>query len=184
MSVLRAFLALDLDDDFRRRALALIDELRSERLPRVRWVTHATMHVTLRFLGDTEESLVPPLTALVSRLGGTAGGPIELRSTSLLAFPNPRRAHVLALHLEDEGVLAQLGGAVEQGVTALGFAAEKRAFRPHLTLGRMREPADLRPLFATRTTPMAGGRLDALTLYESKLGKEAAVHTPLARIAL
>lgn len=184
MTVLRAFLALDLEHAFRRDALALIDELRGERLPRVRWVTHATMHVTLRFLGDTEETLVPALTELVTRLGETLPGAIELRSTSLLAFPSARRAHVLALHLDDDGVLTSLGAAVEQGVTTLGFSPEQRAFRPHLTLGRMREPADLRRLFAARTTPMAGGRLDALTLYKSELGKEAAVHTPLARFAL
>lgn len=184
MNVLRAFLALDLEESFRRDALALIDELRGERLPRIRWVTHETMHVTLRFLGDTEETLVPALAELVTRLGETLSGAIELRSTSLLAFPNARRAHVLALHLDDDGVLTALNAAVEQGVTTLGFSPEQRVFRPHLTLGRMREPADLRRLFAARTTPMAGGRLDVLTLYESELGKEAARHTPLARFVL
>ena len=179
--VLRAFLALDLEDTFRRDALALIDELRGERLPRVRWVTHATMHVTLRFLGDTDEALVPALTELVMRLGETLPGAIEVRSTSLLAFPNAKRARVLALHLEDGGVTTQLAAAVEREVTALGLPPEERSFRPHLTLGRLREPADLRRLFAARPAPMAGGRLGALTLYESELGAETAVHTPLAR---
>jgi len=184
MDVPRAFLALDLEDSFRRDALALIDELRGERLPRVRWVTHATMHVTLRFLGDTDEALVPALTELVMRLGEGLEGAIELRSTSLMAFPNARRAHVLALHLEDDGTIAELAAAAERGVTALGLPPEKRTFRPHLTLGRMREPVDLRRLFAARAAPLAGGRLDSLTLYKSDLGKEAAVHTPLARFAL
>ncbi len=181
--VLRAFLALDLEDAFRHDALALIDELRGERLPRVRWVTRATMHVTLRFLGDTDESLVPALSELVMRLGETLSGAIEVRSTSLLAFPNARRARVLALHLEDGGVTTELAALAERGVTTLGFPPEERSFRPHLTLGRLREPADLRRLFAARSAPMTGGRLSALTLYKSELGAEAAVHTPLARFS-
>ena len=183
-SVLRAFLALDLEDSFRRDALALIEELRGERLPRVRWVTHATMHVTLRFLGDTDETLVPALTELVMRLGETLPGAIDVRSTSLLAFPNARRARVLALHLEDGGVTTELAAAAERGVTALGLPPEERSFRPHLTLGRLREPADLRRLFASRSGPLAGGRLCALTLYKSELGAATAVHTPLARFSL
>ncbi len=182
--VLRTFLALDLDDTFRQDALALIDDLRGERLPRVRWVTHATMHVTLRFLGDTEEALVPSLSDLVMRLGAGIHGAIEVRSTSLLAFPNARRAHVLVLHLDDGGTTTELAAAAEQGVTALGFSPERRSFRPHLTLGRMREPTDLRRLFAARAAPMKGGSLVALTLYKSDLGKESAVHTPLTRFAL
>lgn len=183
--VLRAFLALDLEDELRRHALALIDELRGERMPRVRWVTHATMHVTLRFLGDTSEELVPALTSLVTQTGAMSKSPLEVHATSLLAFPNPRRARVLALHLDDDGVIAELAAALEHGLAALGVPppAEQRAFRPHLTLGRFKEPADLRRLFAARSLPMAGGRLAALTLYKSDLGPETAVHTPLARLA-
>jgi len=181
--VLRAFLALDLDASFRRDALALIDELRGERWPRMRWVTPTTMHVTLRFLGDTDEGLVPALAELVTRLGEAAPRGIEVRSTSLLAFPNARRARVLVLHLDDGGVISELARIAERDVTALGFRPEERSFRPHLTLGRLREPADLRRLFATRPAPMAGGRLAAVTLYKSELGAEAVVHTSLARFS-
>ena len=179
--MLRAFIALDLDDSFRRDVLALIDELRGERLPRMRWLTRATLHVTLRFLGDTDEALVPSLTELVMRIGRSVPDAIEVRSMSLLAFPNARRARVLAVHLDDDGVISELASAAEQGVAALGFAPEQRTFRPHLTLGRPREPADLRRLFEARAAPMAGGRLASLTLYKSELGAEAAVHSPLAR---
>ena len=147
----------------------------------MRWVTHATMHVTLRFLGDTEDALVPALAELVMHASATVPSAIDVRSTSLLAFPNARRARVLALDLDDGGVISELAAAVERGVTTLGFPAEQRSFRPHLTLGRPKEPADLRRLFASRSAPMPGGRLEALTLYKSELGAATAVHTPLAR---
>ena len=181
--MLRAFLALDLDISFRHHAVALIDELRGEQWPRVRWVTPATMHVTLRFLGDTEEERVPALTELVTRLGEATPRGIEVSSTSLLAFPNAKRARVLVLHLDEGGAISELARVAERNVTALGFAREERAFRPHLTLGRLREPADLRGLFATLSAPMAGGHLTALTLYKSDLGPQPAVHTPIARFS-
>jgi 2'-5' RNA ligase len=182
--VLRTFLALDLDETFLRDTLAFMDELRGEQLPRVRWVAPANVHVTLRFLGDTDEALVPRLSELVTALGEASHEPLEVRSTSLLTFPNPRRAHVLALHLDDRGATSELAVAAERAVTALGFPSEERSFRPHLTLARIRKPADLRRLLAARSTPRPGGRLHALTLYKSELGKEAPVHTPLARYEL
>ena len=106
--MLRTFLALDLDDALLRSVVALIDELRGERLPRARWVASTTLHVTLRFLGDTDEALVPTLSELVTTLGEEAPQSIEVRSTSLLAFPNARRARVLALHLDEGGAVSDL----------------------------------------------------------------------------
>lgn len=185
----RLFLALDLDELFLRDVLARMGELRrvTEQRVRVRprWVAPHTLHVTLRFLGDTEEAELPALVDLVTTLGTSVTMPLVVRSTSLLAFPNPKRAHVLALHLEDDGVLVELGKRAENAVRALGRAPEERPFRPHLTLARFRETADLRRLLEAEAAPRAGGRLTALTLYESDLGKEGGpIHTPLARYEL
>ena len=93
---------------------------------------------------------------------------------------------MLALHLDEGGAVSDLAAKAERAVTALGFPPETRAFRPHLTLARLREPADLRRLFAASSSSMMpeGGRLRALTLYKSELGKEAPVHTSLARFEL
>lgn len=178
----RTFFALELDEPFAKATIALMDLLRGDRLmPRGRWVSPEILHVTLRFLGDTDEALDPALVALVASLGRRVQSPIDVRSTSLLAFPNPRRAHVLGLHLDDGGATVELASHAEDAVTALGFPAEQRPFRSHLTLARFREPADLRRLFAAHASPLHGGRLSALTFYASELGKGGPVHTALAR---
>jgi 2'-5' RNA ligase len=89
---------------------------------------------------------------------------------------------VLALHLDDAGVITELAAAVERALMPLGFAPEERSFRPHVTLARLREPADLRRRLAAAYEPsVKGGRISALTLYESELGGEAPVYTALAR---
>ncbi|HVJ89767.1 MAG TPA: RNA 2',3'-cyclic phosphodiesterase [Labilithrix sp.] len=187
--VLRTFLALDLDEPFVQDALALADELcascpSSALAQRGRWVKRSMMHVTLRFLGHVDEELVLPLSEVVTELGKVQKRAIELESTSLVAFPNAKRAHVLALHLEDPGALAELSTAAERALATLGFIPEVRAFRPHLTLARFRAPADLRRLFAEHQGAMRGGRLNALTLYKSELGREAPRYSVLARAPL
>ena len=182
--MLRTFLAIDLDERFLQAADALAVGLRAEVLPRARWVARSNMHVTLRFLGATDESLVPSLGALVARIGSIARGPIEPLSTSLVAFPHPKRARVLGLHIDDGGVLMDLASAAEREVVELGFAPEERTFRPHVTLARFRQPADLRRLFVARSTPPPTGRLTSLTLYRSELGGEAPVYSALARFDL
>src|SRR4051812_20038389 len=106
------------------------DALRGHRrLSRARWVARDAMHVTLRFLGETDASLVPALSDLVTKLGARL--PLEVRATSLLAFPDAKKARVLTIGLEGVDALAR---ECEESAVALGFAPEERAFRAHLTL--------------------------------------------------
>lgn len=178
----RCFLALDLDEAFIGAVASLADSLHGRPdLPRARWVASSAMHVTLRFLGDTDEALVPSLGLLVANLGEVDA--IDVRATSLLAFPNNRRAHVLGLQLEGDGVLLGMAAQAESAVTALGFAPEQRTFRPHLTLARLRNPADLRRLVVERPVEIVG-RVTSVALYKSDLGPSGPTYTTLARAVL
>ena len=98
-------------------------------------------HVTLQFLGDTNEADVVPIgKALQDAL--TAVSPFAVAYGGLGAFPTPARARVVwaaARELESpSGAFAALAGAVGAGLDALGFPPERRAFHPHVTLGRVR----------------------------------------------
>jgi 2'-5' RNA ligase len=166
----RAFLAFDLDPPLRDAASAVADALRSGHPGTgARWVAPASLHVTLRFLGTTDGALVGPLSSLVA--AAAAGrAPIEVRVPSLVAFPQPRRARVLALALEDDGSMAAIAGRVEAEVRALGFAAEDRPFRAHVTLARLRVPGDLRSFVPEGGFAARSGRVTGITLYRSDLG--------------
>lgn len=179
--VLRAFLALDLDERFLRQVRDRIDALRSSPLSHARWVSPHTLHVTLRFLGPTDETLVSALAACVAELGAAVPSPIEVDAAGWVAFPSARRAHVLALDLSAGAGLKNLATGAELAATKLGFAPEGRPFRPHLTVARFRRPADVRALAEGTSEPLARGSLVALTLYASDLGREGPVHTALAR---
>jgi 2'-5' RNA ligase len=168
----RAFIALDLDESFMVDVAAMGDALRGHRrLSGARWVKREAMHVTLRFLGETDASLLPSLSDVISRLGARL--PLDVRATTLLAFPEEKRARVLTIALE--GIDA-LGRECEETVVALGYPPEKRAFRAHLTLARFREPADVREVIAPLTI---SGCAISITLFESVLGKHGPTYTPV-----
>jgi len=179
--MVRAFIAVDLDERFLREATALADALRPQKaLSRARWVHADLLHVTLRFLGDIEVP-APELEALVARLGTRSVS--ELKATALVAFPDSRRARVLGLHLEDDGALAAMAAGAERSVRDLGFPHEDRRFVPHLTFARLREPADLRRLIAEQHVTIPG-RLVRVCLYQSDLGPSGPKYTPIAHTDL
>ncbi len=120
-----------------RDALAALQErIRRALDPSMRWVKPEGMHLTLKFLGQTREDLVPSIAdALDAAARRSRPFAIELGEPG--GFPNTRRPRVLwAAVRGDLDALADLRQNVEEMVAPLGFPTEDRAFRPHLTLGR------------------------------------------------
>jgi 2'-5' RNA ligase len=181
---MRLFLAFDLDDGLIREAERLSRQLREERaLSRARWVAPSAMHVTLRFIGEADEPIAAELGALVTKLG-SGRGPIDVRSTSLVAFGNVHRARVLGLAISDDGTLPTIASETERAVREMGIPPDPHdAYRPHLTLARLREPADLRRVVSERTVSLTG-RITSIVLYESKTLPTGPVYTALSRAVL
>jgi 2'-5' RNA ligase len=182
MAGIRAFLAVDLDDAARAEALELAQRLRGR--PggdHVRWVRSEALHVTLRFLGQMDPQRAGALTQHVAREVRTQE-PFALRLGAPHPFPSARRPRVVALEVEPREPLGALADAVERGVVAAGFEPEARAFRAHLTLGRMRggRPPQMEDLDA----PRAESPVRDVVLYRSHLGRDGSRYEPLERMPL
>lgn len=136
MTAIRTFIAVDLDDPMRDALAGLQERIRRELSPSMRWVRTEGMHLTLKFLGQAPEGLVPSIAdALDAAARRSRPFAIELGEPG--GFPDTRRPRVLwAAVRGDLDVLADLRQNVEEMVSPLGFPTEDRAFRPHLTLGR------------------------------------------------
>jgi 2'-5' RNA ligase len=175
---------VDLDERFMAGVAAWAESLRGQRrLAKARWVVDQA-HLTLRFIGLTDPSQVPSLVVLVQTLAARSS--FEVRASSLLAFPEPKRARVLGVALSEEtGTLASLAAEAERAAVAMGWAPDPRAddFRPHITLARMKEPADVRTIVASHAESLVG-RATGITLFESVLHREGAEYKPLARATL
>jgi 2'-5' RNA ligase len=132
----RSFIAVPLDASVRCFAEERIRALRERPGGEgVRWARPENLHVTLHFLGNIERAIVPELVAAVGE--ETAGlAPFTAQVGGVRTFPPGKRPRVVVLDVGPEAALAELASAVERGVQRVGFEAEERPFRPHLTLGR------------------------------------------------
>jgi 2'-5' RNA ligase len=98
--------------------------------------------LNLKFLGDVDDSREADLRSALQRAAASGGGrgpeprPLALQITGFGVFPDYRRPHVLWAGVTPDPALELLQHGVEQAFEPLGFPAEGRAFRPHVTLGR------------------------------------------------
>ena len=149
--MIRAFLAVELPPDFRAAVSSVQQDLKRRLEPavsrqvRISWVQPASMHLTVKFLGETPEHVIESLFTMVSGVAA-AHRTIEVPFSRLGTFPRPQQPRVLwAGPLESwergsEGERLQaLYRAVEKECRAAGLVAEERPFSPHLTLARIKE---------------------------------------------
>lgn len=140
MSQIRAFIAIEIPDEIG-KALRDTRQILTSRPEQggIRWVKMSNIHLTLRFLGNVDSTLLP---VLYERLDIIAAGnaPFSLDLDILGCFPNSRRPRVIWVGLVgDTERLSLLYGSVESMLTSLGWDAEGRKYHPHLTLGRVKD---------------------------------------------
>jgi 2'-5' RNA ligase len=177
----RLFVALDPPAAVRHRLAGWLREQRAA-LPGVRPVAEEHLHVTLAFLGERPPSEVEPVAAAVAAAAST-GAAADLGVGAPLWLP-PRRPRVLTVEVHDDrGDLRALQADVASALEAAVGWREDRAFRPHLTLGRLR-PDALRERPAPAATPALRFDGEAVTLYRSLLEPTGARYVAVERVPL
>ena len=138
---LRIFVAVMLPAEAREAIARLIHALRAADLTGVRLVDPDGVHLTLKFLGNVDRSLLPTLTDALDAAGDGAA-PFELHLSGVGVFPERRSPRVLWAGVKgDTEPLTALARSVDDACFTLGFSRERRPFSPHLTLARVRETA-------------------------------------------
>ncbi|AKU92140.1 RNA 2',3'-cyclic phosphodiesterase [Vulgatibacter incomptus] len=184
---MRLFVAVDPDDEIRAGIRREVERLRGLS-PDSKWVRPEGMHLTLAFLGEIDEPVVPDLEEVVVRVAARHP-PITLEGTGGGAFGSAKRPKVLWGGLSGEvGALAALKGDLEQALVPFGYSPETRPFVPHLTLARSRNHYGDHSLAAC-VSPLEEwelGRFQVgeLILYQSVLSPEGAQYTALRRAPL
>jgi 2'-5' RNA ligase len=150
----------------------------------IRWISPASYHVTLRFLGWTRAEAIG---AVRDALDEAAAGipPCSFRTARLGAFASLDRASVVWAGVEAPEPLLELARRVEAACARLGYRPERRAFHPHVTLGRLREPRAVREVVLPLAEQMFGDTaLDGITLFESETKSSGSVYRELHKIRL
>jgi 2'-5' RNA ligase len=144
------------------------------------------LHVTLKFLGQTEMDLIPEVRALMERAARSRES-CELSVARLGAFPHVDRPSVVWAGLEGAETLAALAAELEADLDPHGFPRENRPFVPHLTLARVkaRPPESLHELLTHHAKTQFGRtKIDQLEFIRSELGPEGSRYTVLAAAPL
>jgi len=153
----------------------------------IRRVGVDALHITVCFLGDQSLDVVEEIGELI------ADAVIDLASAGLTAGPlavgapiwlPPRRPRALALEVHDEsGGLGALYDDLRVKLgSAIGWEPERRRFRPHITVARLRSWAP--PPACVDPTPQVVFEPDSIALYRSRLEPDGAVYQPLVRVRL
>ena len=188
MPQVRTFIAVDLSAEICSRIQELIDQLRLAEA-RVSWTKPGNVHLTLKFLGDTDEQRLPDVCRAV---GDAARGtqPVSIRVRGLGAFPHVQRPRTIWVGIaegaEEIGALAE---AVAGALHALGFPRESRPFSPHVTVGRVRERVSGQSELIRRLREKAdfeGGSalVQEVVVYASLLRPEGPTYQVLGRAPL
>jgi RNA 2',3'-cyclic 3'-phosphodiesterase len=185
MSVIRAFIAIDLPLYIQNKLADILLQLQQSEARAVRWVPSNNIHLTIKFLGDVSPTNLELLTRLlrseVSRFRS-----FEICVGELGAFPSIRRPRVIWIGVEAPPTLTALQRAIETETVRLGYAIEERPFSPHLTLGRVahnatpeevHKVADI--LAKIKVGELGKAVVDHVRLFRSDLQPGGAVYTQL-----
>lgn len=181
---MRAFLAVPPDPAWVERTRDLLESLRP-RLPQASWTRPEAWHLTLKFLGEISEGAAGEFAeGIEAEIGRTSCG--GLRSGGPLLLPPRGRPRVLGVGFSKSRALEALAGlarAADAAGRGIGVAPERRDFRPHVTLARLREswpPAAIETFLreaGAHAFPEWGVR--RCILYRSELHPAGAVHVPV-----
>jgi len=180
----RAFLAVPADPAWSAAAGQLASRLARD-LPRASWTRPEAWHLTLKFLGEVSEDDAGRLAAELAPFAASLR-PDSLPSGGALVLPPRGRPRVLAAGFaaSDAGAaLEELARRADEAAARLGVEPERRPFRPHVTLARLRDPWPAAAVAAFRNAVDAAElppfRCGACVLYSSRLDPSGAVHTPV-----
>ena len=180
--MIRSFIAIELPEETRQTLAAIQQELKRTGAG-VRWVKPSSIHLTLKFLGNIHPGQVDDIAAVAAQV--VRSEPVlTLRAGGLGGFPNQRKPRVIWIGMQGEVQrLSQIQARVENALEPLGFAREKRPYRPHLTIGRVKDRSRLQPLIdamATLDVPEFNSfDADEIILYKSDLRPTGAIYTKL-----
>ncbi|MEX2616345.1 MAG: RNA 2',3'-cyclic phosphodiesterase [Alphaproteobacteria bacterium] len=171
--MIRLFVGLSIPESLQARLTGLCGGV-----PGARWVRPENFHVTLRFIGDIGENLAEDVDAALSRITAPS---FTLEVAGVGQFGKGVATRALWAGIAPNPALNHLRSKIETAVTGAGLPAETRKFKPHITLGRLKNPPpDRVGNFIVDHAGLRAGTfpVDRFTLFSSFLSSSGAIYTP------
>jgi 2'-5' RNA ligase len=183
---MRLFVAVSLAQEIRAHLACVQDRLRHARAD-VSWVRAENLHVTLKFLGETEEKRLERIRSALAEVA-RGGAPFVMEVAGVGSFGGrvPRVVWVGVTNGAEP--LVRLAGEIAAALAPLGFPREKRGFTAHFTLGRVRSARNADSLCAaleaSRDEDFGASEIRHFELMQSELRPSGSIYTVLDRFPL
>jgi len=186
-NTIRAFIAIDVPERIRSGIIKVQEEFRKYEF-KIRWVRPENIHLSLKFLGNIK-------TVDIEKIGEVlfetvkVFPPILLEAKGIGVFPGIKRPRVVWVGLAGEiEPLFGLYESLEENLETIGFPRDKRRFKGHMTLGRIKDKINPKTfgdaLMAVRSFESETFTADRVVLYQSELKPSGAVYTKLVDASL
>ena len=185
--MIRTFLAVEIDSPNKQKLSELIALLKKTNTD-VKWINENQMHLTLKFLGNTEKTKTQEIPRVLEPITKDFRE-FTISLSKIGAFPNINKPRVIWIGIDEGKVtLKLLADKIESELEKIGFAKEKREFKSHLTLGRVRSIKNMPRLTdliqKTDFQSQDKIKISALILFHSTLTPKGAIYAPLTKIKL
>jgi 2'-5' RNA ligase len=178
---MRLFVAIELPPKARDAIAKVAASLRPES-PGARWSRPEAMHVTLKFLGQTDEQKIPNVKATLEQI--VSAEPVSLRFRGVGFFPDENRPRVLWCGVEPTPNLSAMTSAIKKCLQLLGFEPENRPYVPHVTLARLNSARNVEKLVRAaaplKSYDFGATRESQFHLFESVLESSGSEYKKLA----
>ena len=188
---LRAFIAIELPVELRKALVRIQNKMKEGGPSPVKWVNPENIHLTLKFLGNIDGNIISRISGAMKEAGhGISPFRLELGNPGV--FPDLKRVQVIWVGLTgDLEPLSRLQQRIETNLVPLGFTAESRPFKSHLTLARVRDwatPDDRRSLgqliMSCQLKEDYCFNVDTIKLIKSQLTREGAIYSIISSVNL
>ena len=183
---LRCFIAVELPEELKKNIYVYMEKLKATTAD-VKWISPENLHLTLKFLGNTQEELLKDINKRLISLA-KAHDRFSLQVSGAGVFPNIKYPRVVWLGVHDSEEIIKLQHDIDESMEGLGFKRDEKQFTPHLTIGRVKSMRNKDALIKELATlkEVDFGKIEVIniTLMKSELKPGGAEHFKLSEILL
>ncbi|NLL10186.1 MAG: RNA 2',3'-cyclic phosphodiesterase [Methanomicrobiales archaeon] len=179
--MVRLFVAIELPEEICRQFFDVQTALRSSRA-RLSLVDQDSMHITLKFIGEVSGSLLPQITSVLQAINS----PPFSMEVGLIGTNSQKAPRVVWAEVDDHGPCRALAAEIDSSLGTLGIEPEKRKFRPHITIARVRRHHQSLFEALAEVAASCSGTIYAreFVLKKSELTPGGPIYTDILRVPL
>lgn len=184
MNTIRAFIAVEIDLQTKQKISNLVSSLEKSNAD-VKWITKEQMHLTLKFLGNVEQSKIQEISNVLKSIADNFK-PFSISLSNIGGFPNLDHPRVIWVAInKNAGILKNIAEKIDLELEKSGLKKDSREFKSHLTLGRVRSSKNMAALIKlikeTAFSSENDFNITKLILFRSALTPKGATYTVLSK---